>query len=114
MAIQLEHQTLHIDIHQICGWKARLYNQLTAILMPRELDKTLIFVLGQTLPDFLDSNSVYTKCKIKMFLKGTGIWTYSVWGILQLIFMFCQNCYLFILTERQQIFYTMALDMVFV
>jgi hypothetical protein len=47
----------------------RLYNQLTAIIMPRELGKTLIFVLGQTLPDFLDSNSVNTKCKIKMFLK---------------------------------------------
>jgi hypothetical protein len=45
-----------INIHQICGWKARLYNQLTAIIMPRELGKTLIFVLGQTLPDFLDSN----------------------------------------------------------
>jgi hypothetical protein len=69
VAIQLDHQTLHIDIHQICGWKACLYNQFIAILMPRELGKTLIFVLGQTLPDFLDSNSVYTKCKIKMFLK---------------------------------------------
>ena len=46
--------------------------------------------------------------------EGAGIWTYGVWGILQLIFLFCQNCYLFILTERQQIFYTMALDMVFV
>jgi hypothetical protein len=69
VAIQLDHQTFHINIHQICGWKARLYNQLTAIIMPRELGKTLIFVLGQTLPDFLDSNSVYTKCKIKMFLK---------------------------------------------
>ena len=69
VAIQLDHHTLHIDIHQICGWKARLYNQLTAILMPRELGKTLIFVLSQTLPDLLDSNSVYTKCKIKTFLK---------------------------------------------
>jgi hypothetical protein len=69
VAIQLDHQTLHIDIHQICGWNARLYNQLTAILMSRELGKTLIFVLGQRLPDFLDSNSVYTKCKIKIFLK---------------------------------------------
>jgi hypothetical protein len=47
--------SFHINIHQICGWKARLYNQLTAIIMPRELGKTLIFVLGQTLPDFLDS-----------------------------------------------------------
>ena len=52
MTIQLDHQTLNIDIHQIGGWKARLYNQLTAILMPRELRKTLILVLGQTLPDF--------------------------------------------------------------
>ena len=69
VAIQLDHHTLHIDIHQICGWKARLYNQLTAILMPRELGKTLIFVLSQKLPYFLDSHSVYTKCKIKMFLK---------------------------------------------
>jgi hypothetical protein len=69
VTIQLDHQTLHIDIHQICGWKARLYNQLTSIIMPRELGKTLIFVLSQTLPDILDSNSVYTKCKIKMFLK---------------------------------------------
>jgi hypothetical protein len=43
--------------------------------------------------------------------EGTGIWTYGVRGILQLIFIFCQNCYLFILTEKQQIFYAMALDM---
>jgi hypothetical protein len=47
----------------------RLYNQLTAIIIPRELGKILILVLGQTLPDFLDSNSVYTNYKIKMFLK---------------------------------------------
>jgi hypothetical protein len=46
--------------------------------------------------------------------EGTGIWTYGVRRILQLIFLFCQNCYLFILAERQQIFYTMALDMMFV
>jgi hypothetical protein len=31
----------------------RLYNQLTAIIIPRELGKILILVLGQTLPDFL-------------------------------------------------------------
>jgi hypothetical protein len=53
-----------------------MYNQLTAILMPRELGKTLIFVLGQTLPDFMDSNSIYTKCTVghtcTFFSNGTS------------------------------------------
>jgi hypothetical protein len=83
VTIQLDHQTLHIDIHQICEWKARLYNQLTAIIMPRERGKTLIFVLGQTLPDVLDSSSVYTKCKIKMifFCRKGQAFGHIVYGI---------------------------------
>jgi hypothetical protein len=56
-------------IYSIWHTRCVLCYTVTAIIMPRELGKTLIFVLGQTLPDFLDSNSVYTKCKIKMFLK---------------------------------------------
>ena len=39
VAIQIDHQTLHTYIQQTYGWKARLYNQLTTIDMPREQGK---------------------------------------------------------------------------
>ena len=63
---------------------------------------------------------IVQNAKLNVFLndfflqEGKGIGIYGVWGILQLILLFYQNCYLFILTERQHIFYIMALDMVFV